>query len=395
MNPVEDKEGMSQEGNTLSTAAKPDGFATIMKRLKGRSTEEGAALKAQADEAVLGYEALALAQEYLERGTYDAAGRWLRVAAGHGVPGAEQALGEMAVRQTLEDFADFTTGGATAVTVDAVPAGAAPSHSGICMTGGPHPAKGDQLWGTVLDGVHTARQESAARAEAAQITEQARREADELLAVAQQRAQAIVDDARTEAEQIRDAVRQQVIEEAKTAAAARAAGLAARSRGEAAEGTGGTRTDVVSEAAQALPGAVWKSSWCALNLPVELSRRGPLKAVRPSWVLPDVTLTRWLAVALVPLEDAVPVRLTVDHLLLLDACRLAEQDGEEAGADQTAQQPYVTHHPWDEDQFARTDLLCGAVSAVGSGPQRLAIGAGHEGHEDAADGSAVDTEEAV
>ncbi|WP_327341134.1 hypothetical protein [Streptomyces europaeiscabiei] len=155
MNPVEDKEGMPQEGITLSSAEKRESFATIMKRLKGRSAEERAALTTQADETVLGYEAYALGQEYLERGDFGAAGRWLRVAAGHSIPGAEQALEEMAMRQTSLNVVGLTAAG-TAVRVEAAPPEALPSSSGVCITNRVHPGKNDEPWGAVLDNLNAA-----------------------------------------------------------------------------------------------------------------------------------------------------------------------------------------------------------------------------------------------
>ncbi|MFF1680761.1 hypothetical protein ACFVYG_32575 [Streptomyces sp. NPDC058256] len=392
MNPVEHENGMPQERITLSTAEKTDGFATIMKRLKGRSAQERAALKAQADEAVLGYEAFALGHEYLEAGVHEAAGRWLRVAAGHGIPGAEQALGEMVVRQTLEDFADFTAVGGTALTVDAAAPEVVPARSGVCMTGGSHPAKGDELWVTVLDGVHAARQESAARAEAAQITGQARREADELLAEAQRQAQAILDDARAEAERLRKAVRRQVIEEAKTAARATSAAL---SLGKAAECAAGARRDYASGAAPDLPDADSRSFWITEHLPVRFSR-GVLEAAQQPWSMPDVELTHWLTVALGPLQESELSLQQTDHWVLFAACSFHEQDGEKIGVDRTALRPYVTHPPLDEDQVAQAEHLWRARrAAVGSGPQRLAIGAWREGHEGAAADSDMDAEETV
>lgn len=81
-----------------ASSGKAHSFATIMQRLKDRSPQERIQLRAQADAADLGHDAYALAHEYLGRGNYAAAKRWLRVAADHSVPGAEQALEEIDVR---------------------------------------------------------------------------------------------------------------------------------------------------------------------------------------------------------------------------------------------------------------------------------------------------------
>ncbi|GHH68057.1 vacuolar-type H+-ATPase subunit H [Streptomyces umbrinus] len=223
MNPVDDKEGMQQDGMstdiTLNSAQETDGFAAIMKRLKGRSAQERAALKVQADQAVLGYEAYALGHEYLERGELDAARRWLQVAAGHHVPGAEQVLEELAERPTLNDVAALTAI-STAVIVDTTVPRAAPHPSDVCPTDGSRPGKNERLWAAAVErNLHAAQQTASARASAAQITEQARREADELLAQAQRQAKAIVDDAHAEAGRIRDAAHQQVAEKKEERAA--------------------------------------------------------------------------------------------------------------------------------------------------------------------------------
>ncbi|MFE7037221.1 DivIVA domain-containing protein [Streptomyces sp. NPDC057621] len=219
MNPVDDKEGMPQDGmlmdSTLSPAQDTDGFAAIMKRLKGRSAQERAALKTQADHAVLGYEAYALGHEYLERGDLDAAGRWLRVAAGHHVPGAEQALAELAEQSALNDVVTLATVPA-AVLVEATSHPTATRRpSGLCAADGSHPGKNDGLWAAAVANLHAVRQTAAARTSAEQIIERARREADELLAQAQRQAQTIVDDARDEAERIREVAHRQAVEEKK------------------------------------------------------------------------------------------------------------------------------------------------------------------------------------
>ncbi|MFS8202593.1 hypothetical protein ACLVWQ_28385 [Streptomyces sp. CWNU-52B] len=217
MNPVDDKEGTLHDGvltdSTLSSAQETDGFAAIMKRLKGRSPQERAALKARADAAVLGYEAYALGHEYLERGDLDAARRWLQVAAGHHVPGAEQALAELAGQPALNDGAALTSVPA-AVIVDAAARLTATRSCDPCSTDGSPSGKNDGLWAAAVENLHAARQAASARASAAQIIEQARRDAGELLAQAQQQAQAVVDDARAEAGRIiSDAAHRKAVEE--------------------------------------------------------------------------------------------------------------------------------------------------------------------------------------
>lgn len=97
MTAQEHGDGMRQEP-TLSAAEKAQGFAAVMKRMKSRSPQERDRLQTQAEQVALGHEAYALALEYLDRGDDEAARRWLRVAAGHGIPGAAQDLEEIVLR---------------------------------------------------------------------------------------------------------------------------------------------------------------------------------------------------------------------------------------------------------------------------------------------------------
>jgi vacuolar-type H+-ATPase subunit H len=175
VNTISPQDGERHEGLHLSPAEKADGFAAIMKRLKGRSEQECAQLRAQADAAILGHEAYALGHENLRRGNYVAAKRWLRVAASHSVPGAEQALEEIEVGPTVQEPSPT-------VIVDVTP--------DLCSTGASHTAPRDveklasllHKWaeaGLVMDG---------ARAEARQLLAEARRTADELITQAREEA---------------------------------------------------------------------------------------------------------------------------------------------------------------------------------------------------------------
>ncbi|QKV90429.1 hypothetical protein HUT19_40865 [Streptomyces sp. NA02950] len=191
---------------TLSPDEKSAGFAAVMQRLKSRSSDERARLRAHADAAVLGHEAYALGHEYLRRGDYVAAKRWLRVAADHSVPGTEQALEEIEMRQPREGLADMAAVGICA-------------DDASCTTNPSRPVafvdaeaiKGVQTWMSVKDHPAARQVTVAAQAEAKQITEQAHGAADALLSEAQQQAQAVIDEARQQA--------QTLIEEAQARAA--------------------------------------------------------------------------------------------------------------------------------------------------------------------------------
>lgn len=179
MNPEQHHDGVQDAHITMSTGSgKTFSFAGIMQRLESRSVEERERLRAQADAAVLGHEAYALGHEYLERGNYIAAKRWLRVAADHSVPGAEQALEEIDVRQSIDGLTDRST--------DSVPAGPAP-----CPTVRSHSLLLDNcgIWTSTVEHLAASGVTAAARAEAQQITERADREADELLSTARSQMQ--------------------------------------------------------------------------------------------------------------------------------------------------------------------------------------------------------------
>ncbi|MEV7740081.1 hypothetical protein AB0O75_50120 [Streptomyces sp. NPDC088921] len=184
MTAQEHEDGMRQEP-TLSAAEKADGFAAVMKRLRSHSLDERARLQTQAEEVVLGYEAYALGQEYLGRGDYEAARRWLGVAAGHRIPGAAQAREEIARRQTLDGFPHLA-----AVSDDqaAVSCETITSPHALRVVDGNHRSKGDQTWTFVMERLYADRIAAAAREQAGQITAQARRDADAILAAARHQA---------------------------------------------------------------------------------------------------------------------------------------------------------------------------------------------------------------
>ncbi|MDX3067763.1 MULTISPECIES: hypothetical protein [Streptomyces] len=184
MNPTPYQDDERHEALSMSPAEKADGFAAVMKRLKGRSGQERAQLRAQADAAILGHEAYALSHDNLRRGNYVAAKRWLRVAADHSVPGAEQALEEIETGPA-DDLARPIT---VKVTADAAP----------CPTGATHAGTHEfEKWASLLQNwTEAGLAVDAARAQARQIIEQARRTADEVLAKAHEDADRARADAR-------------------------------------------------------------------------------------------------------------------------------------------------------------------------------------------------------
>ncbi|MEU0650136.1 hypothetical protein [Streptomyces umbrinus] len=188
MNPIQHQDGERHEDLSPNPTEKADRFAAIMKRLKGRSEQERAQLRSQVDGAILGHEAYALGHENLRRGNYVAAKRWLRVAADHSVPGAEQALDEIEVCPTAAATSPMT---AEITTADSEP----------CTAGTSRPVSRDfEKWASVLNSwTEAGLMTSAAWAEAQEITAQARRAADEFLAKARQELQTL-EDARVEAE---------------------------------------------------------------------------------------------------------------------------------------------------------------------------------------------------
>lgn len=77
-------------------------FTELMDSIGSLSDQDRKRAREQADAAVLGFEAYALGQEYLERGDFDGALRWLRIAADHDVPGARRLLEDTVLRTALD-----------------------------------------------------------------------------------------------------------------------------------------------------------------------------------------------------------------------------------------------------------------------------------------------------
>ena len=187
MTPREHEDGMRSEP-TLSADEKADGFAVVMKRLKSHSPDERALMQTQAEAVALGHEAYALGQEYLERGDFEAARRWLRVAAGHHVPGAAEALEEIALRQAFDGFTDVATVGGDHATAGTVPCETIPSSLHPWAKDG-HDRLGGLAWTSSVEQLYLGQAVAAARQQAGRITAQARREADAILAEARQQAE--------------------------------------------------------------------------------------------------------------------------------------------------------------------------------------------------------------
>ncbi|MDI1454268.1 ATP synthase F0 subunit B [Streptomyces sp. ATE26] len=256
MIPREHEDGMRQKP-TLSAAEKADGFAAVMKRLKSHSPEERVRLQTQAEEVVLGHEAYALGQEHLDRGDYEAARRWLRMAAEHRVPGAAQALEEI----TLHGFTDGAAVAGHQSRASTVSCETIPSPHASRAKDGQLRFPGGVAWAPAVEELYPdqtvasarawrdadallaeVRQEAAraaaacadmlleverdrkqaaellaearqeaetVRSEIAELAEGARRSTDEMLATAQRQAQIVLDDARAEAAQIRGRARRQ------------------------------------------------------------------------------------------------------------------------------------------------------------------------------------------
>ncbi|MGW0501194.1 hypothetical protein ACWD0Z_38995 [Streptomyces sp. NPDC003007] len=187
MTPREHEDGMRHEP-TLSAAEKADGFAAVMKRLKSHSPDERARLQTQAEAVALGHEAYALGQEYLDRGDFEAARRWLRVAVGHHIPGAAQALEEIALRRAFGGFTDVATVGGDHAAAGTVPCETISSPHGPRAKDGQH-RLGGLAWTSSVEQLYLDQVLAAARQQAGRIAAQARREADAILAEARQQAE--------------------------------------------------------------------------------------------------------------------------------------------------------------------------------------------------------------
>ncbi|MFE4089032.1 hypothetical protein [Streptomyces sp. YIM B13502] len=187
MTPREHEDGMRHKP-TLSADEKADGFAAVMQRLQSHSPDDRARLQTQAEAAALGHEAYALGQEHLERGDFEAARRWLRVAAGHHIPGAAEALEEIALRQALDEFTDGAAVGGAHAPAGVVPCETIPSPLRPWTEDGQH-RLGAQAWASSVEQLYVDQAVAAARQQAGRITAQARREADAILAEARQQAE--------------------------------------------------------------------------------------------------------------------------------------------------------------------------------------------------------------
>ncbi|MFJ7772650.1 hypothetical protein ACIQ1J_30760 [Streptomyces sp. NPDC097107] len=187
MTPREHEDGMRHEP-TLSADDKADGFAAVMQRLQSHSPDDRARLQAQSEAVALGHEAYALGQEHLERGDFEAARRWLRVAAGHHIPGAARALEEIALRQALDEFTDGAAVGGAHAPAGVVPCETIPSPLRPWAEDGQH-RLGALAWASSVEQLYVDQAVAAARQQAGRITAQARREADAILAEARQQAE--------------------------------------------------------------------------------------------------------------------------------------------------------------------------------------------------------------
>ncbi|OMI91340.1 hypothetical protein BSZ07_00030 [Streptomyces sp. M1013] len=187
MTPREHEDGMRHEP-TLSADEKADGFAAVMQRLQSHSPDARARLQTQAEAAALGHEAYALGQEHLERGDFEAARRWLRVAAGHHIPGAARALEEIALRQALDEFTDGAAVGGAHAPAGVVPCETIPSPLRPWTEDSQH-RLGALAWASSVEQLYVDQAVAAARQQAGRITAQARREADAILAEARQQAE--------------------------------------------------------------------------------------------------------------------------------------------------------------------------------------------------------------
>ncbi|MDT0616134.1 ATP synthase F0 subunit B [Streptomyces lancefieldiae] len=229
MTPREHEDGVRQEP-TLSAAEKAEGFAAVMKRLKSRSPQERARLEQEAEKVVLGHEAYAMGQEYLERSDYETARRWLRVAAGHQIPGAAQALEEIALQQALDEFTDGAAVGGGHAAAGTVPCRTISSPHGPRAMDGQH-RLGGLAWTSFTDqfyGDQTVAVARAARCEAESILAEARQEADRVAAACaemmldiekeRQQAAKLLAEAEQEVESVRSQVAE-IAEEARRSAA--------------------------------------------------------------------------------------------------------------------------------------------------------------------------------
>jgi cell division septum initiation protein DivIVA len=191
-------------GNSGSLGSAGD-FSALMDRFRSLGEDEVRGLRERAVESVFGHDAYALAQEYLAIGDHDHAERWLRVAAERQVLGAQRDLEELVAHRAL-DLALMTR--ANAVRRAKPDAGVGTGRRTLGELPDPlrdATARGgddERQWVAVLDSVRAGRTAARADREAARVREQARQEADEMVAGARRQAEAILERARAEAAMI-------------------------------------------------------------------------------------------------------------------------------------------------------------------------------------------------
>ncbi|MFJ3421912.1 tetratricopeptide repeat protein [Streptomyces sp. NPDC086082] len=114
----DDAGGSREEHTPTGPAELPDGFAAVMAQMQSMDKHELRQRREQVEQTLAAYDAYAAAREYLERGEYEDAARWLQIAAGNGVAEAQRDLDDMALRSTVEDavYEETSAAGAQAAT---------------------------------------------------------------------------------------------------------------------------------------------------------------------------------------------------------------------------------------------------------------------------------------
>lgn len=192
---------------TANPAGLPEGFSSVMERVRNLNGNEAARLRERAESTVFGHEAYALGREYLECGRYEQATRWLQIAARHQVVGAQHDLDGLALRRALK----ITSDGTPASILEQGLAGfLTATAAGADTPGGP--------WPELTTAAAAHREVQALRAAAQQeadtvladvqrrgrtILANARQEADRLLTHARAEAERVLAEARKEADRLR------------------------------------------------------------------------------------------------------------------------------------------------------------------------------------------------
>ncbi|MBQ1117021.1 MULTISPECIES: ATP synthase F0 subunit B [Streptomyces] len=219
----QDYEDGQRSKPTLTAGEKAVGFAAVMNRVRGHSEQKRGELRLRTEAIMLGTQAYALGHEYLGRGEIETARRWLKVAAGHRVPGSEQALEELeetALRQATDAVTDSTacadarTGAAAAAAVSDET-----STCGFRVIDGQQRLRRLSAW--AADGGRTPQEDVLYYRASVEVFARARREADAIMARARQEAQTQADEITAQARRDADAILAQARQEAGTAAAAR------------------------------------------------------------------------------------------------------------------------------------------------------------------------------